>query len=172
MSFRSGILLLTILILFSACEAEDFTPSSDNTVEMVEGQANELSQLLDLVNDLRQKGCKCGSNQMPPVSRLSWNNDLEDAALRHAHDMKTRNFFDHTGSDGSDISSRVTATGYNWQTVGENIAWGYRDISAVFQGWKDSPGHCRNMMNKHFQHMGTARVDDYWVQAFARPRAD
>ena len=81
-------------------------------------------------------------------------------------------FFDHIGSDGSEVSDRVSATGYNWQTVGENIAWGYRDISSVFLGWRDSPGHCRNIMNANFQQMGSARAGDYWVQDFARPRSN
>jgi uncharacterized protein YkwD len=109
---------------------------------------------------------------MPPVAPVSWNADLEEAALRHAYDMQDNDFFDHTGSDGSDVSDRVSDTGYTWQTVGENIAWGYRNISSVFSGWKDSPGHCRNMMNANFSQMGSARIGDYWVQDFARPRSN
>lgn len=164
--------LILILALFSACETEDFTPEDAQAAEVAENKTHAMSQLLNLVNQLRSKGCDCGSNHMPPVARLNWNSDLDDAALRHAYDMDTNNFFDHTGSDGTDVSKRVSDTGYTWQAVGENIAWGYQDIQSVFLGWKDSPGHCRNMMSVHFQHMGGARVGKYWVQTFARPRSN
>jgi len=37
-------------------------------------------------------------------------------------------------------------------------------IQEVFQGWKDSPSHCKNMMSQEFREMGFAKVGDYWVQ--------
>ena len=33
--------------------------------------------------------------------------------------------------------------GYAWRAVAENIAWGYSDVTAVVQGWKDSPATVR-----------------------------
>lgn len=164
------VLIFTILCLFSACELEEFTPSvQEEAVKENSGQQSS-SAILTLVNQLRSEGCRCGSRQMPPVAALTQNTKLNKAALRHAIDMHTNDFFDHTGSDGTVVADRVTDSGYSWQTVGENIAWGYQDIHSVFAGWKDSPGHCRNMMNPHFKHMGIARMGDYWVQTFARPR--
>lgn len=173
MRIRSIILLCFVTLLLASCEVEEFTPSAGEE-ELIEtrGEQDEFSLLLDLVNDLRSEGCKCGSTSMPPVGKLSRHTNLDKAAGRHALDMQKNNFFDHTGSDGTDVSQRVTATGYNWQTVGENIAWGYQDIESVFLGWKDSPGHCRNMMNASFKHMGSAHSGKYWVQAFARPRSN
>lgn len=167
-------MLLATAVLLSSCETDVFTPSMEELEAEAkttnDGSKSAMPKLFQLVNDLRKKGCQCGSNYMQPVDPVSWNTDLDAAALRHANDMYTNDFFDHTGSDGSDIAVRVTATGYSWQAVGENIAWGYRDVESVFLGWKNSPGHCRNMMNAAFQHMGSARVGDYWVQAFGRAR--
>jgi uncharacterized protein YkwD len=40
--------------------------------------------------------------------------------------------------------------------VGENIAAGYSGVVAVVQGWMDSPGHCRNIMNATFSQIGMA----------------
>jgi uncharacterized protein YkwD len=161
-------------LLFASCETELFTPSVEEMETEAKAAENNgksaMPKLFQLVNDLRKKGCQCGSNYMPPVASLSWNADLDAAARRHADDMFTNDFFDHTGSDGSTIARRVTDTGYPWQAVGENIAWGYRDIESVFLGWKNSPGHCRNMMNAGFRDMGSARIGDYWVQAFGRAR--
>ncbi|PHN06371.1 CAP domain-containing protein [Flavilitoribacter nigricans] len=172
MRIRSlALFLLGFSFMFTSCELEDFLPADQETAAEAEATPEGMSQMLSLVNELRSEGCRCGSKYMPPVAPLSWDADLERAALRHAYDMKSNDFFDHTGSDGTDVSDRVSDAGYSWQAVGENIAWGYRDIQSVFAGWRDSPGHCRNMMNGNFRQMGSARVGNYWVQAFARPRS-
>ena len=91
--------------------------------------------------------------------------------------MATNNFFSHTGSDGLSVSNRVDATGYEWSTVGENIAAGQSTVTQVVQGWLNSEGHCRNIMNANFTELGAERVDStsadfstYWTQVFAAPR--
>ncbi|MEX2366451.1 MAG: CAP domain-containing protein [Pseudohongiellaceae bacterium] len=75
------------------------------------------------------------------------------------------------------ISDRVTATGYTWSAVGENIAAGYSSVEEVMQGWLKSPGHCRNIMSDQFSEFGVSRVDvsdadfpSYWTQVFATQR--
>ncbi|MFK7773333.1 MAG: CAP domain-containing protein [Saprospiraceae bacterium] len=121
-------------------------------------------ELLKLVNQLRKKGCRCGRKRMKSVAPLKMNKRLNLAAQSHAQDMAAKDFFDHRGSNGSSISDRISKTGYEWQAVGENIFWGKVGIQEVFQGWKDSPSHCKNMMGKDFREMGFAKVGDYWVQ--------
>ena len=48
--------------------------------------------LMNLVNDQRSKGCKCGGVKMPPVPPLKWNKKLEKAALDHSVDMSANNY--------------------------------------------------------------------------------
>lgn len=130
---------------------------------------NDAAQeLLQLVNQLRKKGCRCGRKKMKPAPPLKMNNLLNQAAQNHANDMASKKFFDHRGSNGSSISDRISKTGYDWQAVGENIFWGRVGIREVFAGWKSSPGHCKNMMSKDFREMGFAKVGDYWVQDFGK----
>src|SRR5687767_3220424 len=43
--------------------------------------------------------------------KLTRNSALDSAALRHANDMATKNFFDHTGSDGSSPPQRAVEAG-------------------------------------------------------------
>ena len=105
---------------------------------------------------------------MKPAPTLKINRLLNQAAQVHANDMNSKNFFDHRGSNGSNISQRISKTGYDWQAVGENIFWGKVNIQEVFEGWKDSPSHCKNMMNQDFREMGFAKVGDYWVQDFGK----
>ena len=54
---------------------------------------------------------------------------------------------------------------------------GHTSVSAVVEGWLDSPGHCRNIMNDAFTEMGMAKAEDsesrystYWTQTLGNPR--
>lgn len=119
--------------------------------------------ILEEVNRLRKEGCTCGDEIMPPVDPLTWNDQLEKAAIKHANDMFNSDILNHTGSDGSSLSERVENEGYRWTLIGENISWGYESVSDAVNGWKGSPGHCKNMMNGSFREMGAAGKGTYWV---------
>ncbi|QUJ70324.1 CAP domain-containing protein (plasmid) [Photobacterium sp. GJ3] len=134
-------------------------------------------EMLAAVNQARAQGQDCGGTWYPAVGALTWDYALEEAAFVHSSNMANYDFFSHTGIDGSTPSSRVTAQGYNWKTVGENIAAGQKSVSAVMQGWLDSPGHCKNIMNGSFTQMGASSVTNsgsqygiYWTQVFAAPK--
>lgn len=144
-------------------------------VQTVEQQA-AAAQVLDLINAERAKA-GCG-----PVSI---DQKLTVAAQNHSNDMAANNFFDHRGSAGSQVSDRVTAAGYTWRRVGENIAAGYTTAAEVVAGWMDSPGHRANILNCTYVHTGVGYVFDpadaplagsgwpyryYWTQVFAAPR--
>jgi len=122
--------------------------------------------LLQLVNEARKKGCNCGDAYYVPVPALAWNDVLEKAAYNHSKDMNEKNFFSHTGSDGSGSGERISRSGYNWSYYGENIAFGYMSEKQVVDGWLSSPDHCKNIMNKNFKEMGVARVNNYWTLDF------
>lgn len=100
---------------------------------------------------------------------LSANGLLDAAALGHANDMVTNGFFSHTGSNGSDVGTRVTAAGYAWSAVGENIASGQTTDLEVFNAWMNSSGHRANILSASYTEMGLARVGNVWVQVFGRP---
>ncbi|MFC3151413.1 CAP domain-containing protein [Litoribrevibacter euphylliae] len=155
---------------------QDNTDTDNNPTNSCQLDANE-QDMLDQVNAARASGYTCGSDDLPAVSALTWNCDLEAAALSHSTDMATNNFFSHTGSDGLSVSNRVDAQNYNWSAVGENIAAGQTSVTQVVTGWLNSEGHCRNIMNGNFTEFGSSRVDSatadyptYWTQVFARPR--
>jgi uncharacterized protein YkwD len=108
---------------------------------------------------------------------LAWNDRLTQAADVHSRDMQANDFFSHTGSNGSSFSQRIGAAGYAWSSAGENIAAGQSSINVVVDGWIDSDGHCANLMNPSFQHVGLACVSGsgsnsyrtYWTMELARP---
>lgn len=158
-----------VLIAFVSCAAETAAvplPPEPETLEDTALSADDRL-LVDLVNELRSTGCRCGNRTYPAVAPVVWNQRLDTAAARHATDMHRNQEMTHTGSDGSSVGDRVTRTGYRWRTVAENVAWGYRDVESVFRGWKDSPGHCKNILNAEVREMGFGRSGDYWAQTFA-----
>jgi uncharacterized protein YkwD len=132
-------------------------------------QENIKTEILEEVNRVRQDGCKCGDEVMPPVGELAWSDKLERAAIRHVLDMSEHEHFEHVGTDGSSLSDRVNAAGYKWSLIGENISWGYTGVKDVVNGWISSEGHCHNMMNPDFKDMGAARRGDYWVLDLGNP---
>ena len=113
------------------------------------------------INDLRA-GVRKSSLGYSPI--------LERAAQAHADDMAKRGFFAHEGSSGSQVSDRVSAQGYKWCFVAENIAKGQQDLAQVMQGWTKSKGQYKNMVHKSAHEFGLARAKgNIWVMVLAKP---
>jgi uncharacterized protein YkwD len=153
------------------------TPSA--TSPAPSGAARSFAdQVLESINAARAVARKCGATDHPAAAPLKWQTQVEQAALAQAQYLQQNNLFTHTGANGSSVGDRVTATGYVWQTVGENIAAGYPDLTSVVQGWIDSPGHCVNVMNPNFTDLGVVVLQgtssntyrNYWAMVLARPR--
>ena len=140
----------------------------------------EDQSMLDAVNAFRAGTRSCGERgTFAPAPALVWSCELATAAGNHSADMGSNDFFSHTGSDGSSAGDRASRAGFEWSAWGENIAAGgaYAAVNAVMQGWIDSPGHCANLMEPIFTHLGAAKYTDpasrygtYWTQVFGRTR--
>jgi uncharacterized protein YkwD len=136
------------------------------------------SRVLQLVNDARARGTRCGERSFGPAPPVKLSGTLADVALGHAADMAKHDYFEHQDLTGRSPADRVRAVGYREKLVGENIAYGPKSAEEVVQGWLDSPGHCENIMDSRFAEMGiayaagqAARRGLYWVQLLAAPRA-
>lgn len=160
-------LLSASLLFFYSCKKENDTGSQPAKPPTADTTGLNQSVMLQLVNNIRKTGCKCGTTDMPPVNPLTWNNQLAKAAFDHSTDMNSNNYFSHTGLDGSSPGDRITATGYSWSAYGENIAYNYPDEASVMTGWLQSEGHCKNIMSASFTDMGAGRAGAYWTQDFA-----
>src|SRR5690606_18279367 len=118
-------------------------------------------EALAVVNEWRQKGCKCGDVSLPPTSKVTWNTKLYLAALAHAKDMHQNNYFSHTSPSGANVYNRLVESGYiddsrTILTYGENIAFGDFDLQAAVQKWLGSPSHCANLMRDSYKEMAIA----------------
>jgi uncharacterized protein YkwD len=135
------------------------------------------SRALQLVNEVRARGARCGERSFGPAPPVKLSGTLATVALGHANDMAVHNYFEHQDRSGHSPADRVRAVGYQEKLVGENIAYGPKSADEVVQGWLDSPGHCENIMDPRFAEMGIAFAAGqaskhglYWVQVLAAPR--
>jgi len=136
------------------------------------------ARALELVNDIRAKGTRCGARAFAPVAPVKLSSTLSSVALGHAADMAQHDYFEHEDLSGRTPAERVRAVGYAEKLVGENIAYGPESAEEVVQGWLDSPGHCENIMDPRFAEMGIAfsagrasRRGLFWVQLLVAPKA-
>ena len=127
-----------------------------------------INRVLELTNEERAKA---------GLDPLKLNNKLANAADDHSDSMAQDDFFSHTGADGSSVADRVQSNGYQYSTVGENIAAGQTTAEDVVQAWMDSPGHRANILNANYTEIGigyeflendtgSVNYNHYWTQVF------
>lgn len=156
-----------------SCKKGSDSNTSDTTPKILKIEISTATNinndvLLKLVNDTRLAGCKCGTVTMPPVAALTWNVNLGAAAIYQSKYNSSIKALVHTSANGETVGDRVTATGYTWTTVGENLASGQTTEAQVFNEWIASESHCKNIMTASYKEMGAAKTtDNYWAQVFA-----
>ena len=115
---------------------------------------------------------------------LSSSTRLVTAAHAHNLRMAQANTLSHQLPGEADLGSRVTATGYTWSTVGENVAWSSVRTQAGVVALQDAmysetppdDGHRRNILSTTFTQVGVDVIDDaahrrvWLVTDFGRPR--
>ncbi len=98
---------------------------------------------------------------------------LARAAQRHACDNAARSSYSHTGSDGSDLSTRLRRAGYKIRVATENTAIGFDEPGRLVNFWMNSPGHRANILNPNTTEIGVglaAGARPAWVLNMARGR--
>ena len=106
------------------------------------------------MNQARAIGATCGGEYYGPTHAFETHPALRCAARVHSKDMADRDFFSHTNPDGEGPGDRFTRAGYTGGSWGENIVAGYGSPEGHFDGWMNSEGHCRAIMNPNFTRVG------------------
>src|SRR5439155_24797900 len=132
------------------------------------------NQVLTLINQQRQ------ANGLAP---LSANPQLQFAADLQSPNMAAASAvlglgpaMSHTlaGAPQPTLVSRGDYSGYNYQAIAENIAYGYTSAVDVVNAWMNSPGHRANILNPNLTQVGTSvRANNtgvlYYTQEFGQP---
>lgn len=148
---------------------------AENVTIEVSDNSGECAHLNDFFSELLYLTNKARKDAGLKPLRISY--PLGQSAQNYAEDLATQNFFSHQGKDGSTLSSRVEATGYDFAAAGENIAAGQQTAQAVFDGWMNSAGHRKNILAADYTEVGFGMFDatgssdygKYWVQNFGKP---
>jgi len=149
---------LVCFVLLLSCKKSETLP-----------QQNDLKLLLQEINLLRQTGCNCGTDYMPPVRPLQPSAVLDNAAMVHAKDMDQRSYFSHISPEGTTPEERVMQAGYMGNIKGENLGKGYTNSDQVINAWKNSVSHCKAMMDANTEEAGVGFSRNYWAVSFGNP---
>ncbi|MBE6930205.1 MAG: hypothetical protein E7463_08000 [Ruminococcaceae bacterium] len=144
------------------------TPDIPSTPEPTPPSAEEIlasyrAEVLRLVNEARAAEGK-------PALRLD--DKACSAAQVRAAELITS--FSHTRPDGRKCFTALDEAGATSAPAAENIAAGYASPEAVVNGWLNSDGHRKNIMNGTYTAIGIGYVTgssgskygSYWVQMF------
>ncbi len=88
------------------------------------------------------------------VAALSLNSKLNAAAQAKANDMAARNYWSHNTPEGNPPWVFVSAQGYSYQKLGENLAAGFDSEQSTIDGWMASPPHKENLLDPAFTEVG------------------
>jgi uncharacterized protein YkwD len=137
--------------------------------------AQVAKRIVQLTNEFRKK---------EGLSHLEGNDKLKETAVYFADFMARTGKYGHTADD-QQPADRAKKHGYEYCLISENIAYQYSSAgfateklaNAFVEGWKESPGHRKNMLDSDVMEIGVsiARSSDtgryYAVQMFGRPKS-
>ena len=170
----------TPLLGFAQVAEEDDVETVTSPAQVLKlDQTPDLRQTANLIvqktNDFRQK---------QGLQPLKTNAKLTETAQDFAGFMAMTDQYGHT-ADGNRPSQRVKQHGYEYCLVAENIAYQFSSLGFAtdelaekfFEGWKNSPGHRKNMLKSAATETGVAISQSdqtgyfYAVQLFGRPKS-
>jgi hypothetical protein len=114
-------------------------------------------KVLDYATSMSISGLLADSNSARSsngVAALSLNGKLDAAAQAKANDMASRNYWSHNTPEGNPPWVFVTAQGYAYQKLGENLAAGFSNEQTTINGWMASPPHRENLLDSAFTDVG------------------
>jgi uncharacterized protein YkwD len=123
-------------------------------------ERGEEQQILDLTNILRARH---------EVGSVKWHEETAKVALGHSKEMYEENYFSHTSEVTGTLGDRLTNGGVLYSQAGENIAANYTDAAAAVEGWLNSDGHRKTMLDPVYTHLGIGVYQKYYTQNFIVP---
>src|SRR4051812_5166724 len=132
-------------------------------------------RILEATNSFRKE------NHVDP---LTVNDTLQKIAQGHAENMARQDKYGDTDEnghtlDGKGPEDRIKQGGYKYAAFAENVGYqkgAERPADIMMEGWKNSPGHRANLLNKSMTEIGIGAAQGkssrwYFVQDFGRPES-
>ena len=102
---------------------------------------------------------------------------LQLAAVNKALQMSENSEFAHHLSGDTSIWSAVEQSGYQYRSLGENLAVHFTQADSVVDAWMNSPAHKQNLLSENYDDIGVGVAAGTWqgyrgyfiVQLFGTP---
>lgn len=119
-------------------------------------------QVIDLTNQERAK------NGLPAL-KANW--QLSRVARYKSRDMANNNYFSHQSPTYGSPFDMMRDFNVSYRRAAENIAAGQRTPAEVVDGWMNSPGHRKNILDPNLNQIGVGYAEGgsygvYWTQMF------
>ncbi|MFB7302257.1 MULTISPECIES: CAP domain-containing protein [Heyndrickxia] len=114
-------------------------------------------QIFDLTNILRSRF---------ELNKLLWDQKTAEVAYNHSKDMAVEKYFSHESPKFGNLEKRLQAAHVFYQLAGENIAAQYMDAPSAVEGWLNSEGHRKALLEPKFTHLGVGVYQKYYTQNF------
>jgi uncharacterized protein YkwD len=108
------------------------------------------------------------------LGAVSIDPDLMKLAEEHSRTMAARDKLDHDA--GKAFNQRIRGGRFDAKVAVENVSAGYHTLAEAFSGWRDSPPHRANMLNRNVTRIGIAAVYSpkskykvFWTLILAAP---
>ncbi len=145
--FICGALIAAAL---AGCARQDNTPPDQPTFYQDLAQADgkvDAAAAASMISGFRSNN-GLGPVVVDPV--------LMQFASDQARAMAAQNKMDHDAA--RPFADRIRSAGLGSSVAVENISAGYHTLAEAFSGWRDSPPHRANMLNRSATRMGIAAV--------------
>ena len=163
---RIGCVLLVAAGL-SGCASDNEPPPADPTFyrNLAKGGELDPAAAQSMITGYR------GNNGLGTVTL---DPTLMRLAEEQARAMAAKDKLDH--NVGRSFNERIRGSGFDAKVAVENVSAGYHTLAEAFSGWRDSPPHRANMLNKGVTRMGIAAIYSpkskykvFWALILAAP---
>jgi uncharacterized protein YkwD len=156
-----------LMLALAACSGDQLQssqPSFYRTMAQAGAEVDSASAA-SMISEYRK------NNGLGPVTVDPELNKLAEAQSRA---MVAKDKLDHNVA--GTLKDRIKKSGYDARTAVENISAGYHTLAEAFSGWRDSPPHKANMLNRNATRMGIAAIyapnskyKVFWTLVMAQP---
>jgi uncharacterized protein YkwD len=155
------------LLAFSGCAGDAPPPTGEPSFyrNLAEGGQLDPAAAQSMISGYRANNGLGAVTLDPALMKL---------AEEHSRNMVVRDKLDH--NVGKAFQQRIRGSGYDAKVAVENISAGYHTLAEAFSGWRDSPPHRANMLNRGVTRMGIAAIYSprskykvFWTLILAAP---
>lgn len=131
--------------------------TGDGGTDEATGEVQE--QVVQLTNEAREE---------QGLQPLKLSKEVSEVAQDKSEDMAENEYFSHTSPTYGTPFDMLKEYNVDYRTAAENIAKGQKTPESVVDGWLNSSGHRKNIMNENMTEIGIGYSEsgNYWTQMF------